>query len=128
MNRRIGKPRTATKINGGKGITIDSTDVVFPTFKNRIKFSYDGKEAVLIIIHDYDPASGYFVTADLELEGKVLNDYEYIEQHGNDGWMDYVYSQFRGEFMANRYELKLPRDFVKMIEERLDFMVRAEVA
>lgn len=124
--KRVGKPRN-TAVNNGKGITIHSKDVHFPTFENRIKFDYDGKEAVLIITHDYDPASGYFVSAALELDGKPFDVDGWEKAHDDDGWMDYVYSQFRGEFMANLHSLKLPRPLVKMIEERLAFMT-AEVA
>lgn len=126
MNRRIGRARTATKINGGKGITIRSEEVNFPTYNQRIKFQYDGKEGVLDIIHDYDSASGYIVTVRVEFDGKEFDEHAHQTQHGDDGWEDYVYSQFNGTFMSNRHQLDLPRPFVALIEKRVALLAGHE--
>jgi hypothetical protein len=127
VNRRIGKPRTATKINGGKGMVIRHTDVNFPSYGHRIKFDFDGKEGVLVINHEYESVSGYSVSASIEWNGETFDEHGYMQAHGYDGWADYVHAHFNGTFMANRYEFQVPRVLVALIEKRVMEMQRTHV-
>jgi hypothetical protein len=126
VNRRVAKPRTGTKINGGKGIIIRAADVTFPTYEHRIKFDYDGKEAFLVIVYQYEPEHGYTVTGAVEVDGERLDNKVYYENNPYDAWHDYIHVHFVTSYMANRYSYEVPKTILALIEKRMEFQSALE--
>jgi hypothetical protein len=126
MNRRLAKPRVATKINSGKGITIRAADVHFPTYEHRIKFDYDGKQAFLVITHEYNAERGYGARGTVELDGKKFDDAAYFESTHYDLWYDFINVHFENSYMANRHTYEVPKMILALIEKRVALLATGE--